>query len=141
MTTPRLSLPTPAPAQAKHIIVKEALTTLDAAVQLTLAGEALEPPANAADGVCLRVSADATGAFAGRDGTVAARALGQWRFLEPQSGWRAWDMETGTILVFDGMDGLNGAVEGACPIASHTSASAPMRTHSTPCPYAVIPRC
>src|SRR5690606_34673197 len=45
------------------------------------------------------VADGASGAWAGKDGMVAAFQDGGWRFLQPRDGWRAWVMDEGLLHV------------------------------------------
>ena len=102
--TAQLGLPLVMPAQAqKHVTINEALARLDAAAQLRVVSSILEtPPSMATDGVSYLVPADAVGEWLGRAGSIAVRCNGGWIFLDPKSGWRAWDGSTFGTLVFDG---------------------------------------
>ena len=73
-TTELLGLPYIAPSQAqKHVTHNEASRTLDALVQLAVKSRDLAaPPADPAPGRRHIVAAGATGAWAGKDGQVAA---------------------------------------------------------------------
>ncbi len=90
--TPNLALPFLAASQAqKHVTLNESLLRLDALVHLACMSRttAMPPPAPV-DGERYLVPAGAGGDWAGRDGTIAARADGAWSFLTPRDGWRAW---------------------------------------------------
>lgn len=91
-TTDNLLLPFILPSQAqKHVTHNEALRTLDAVVQITVADRDLTmPPALPAAGARFIVAAPATGAWAGKEGQIAAWQDGAWAFLAPQAGWLAW---------------------------------------------------
>ena len=99
--TDRLALPYIMAAQAqKHVTHNEAIRALDALVQLVLdETAAAAPPGSPADGACVGVGTGATGAFAGRDGTVAQWVDGAWMFHDPGDGWAAYDKATGEIVV------------------------------------------
>ncbi len=100
--TSRLALPLLAAGQAqKHVTHNEALTALDALVQLSVAGYRDEPPA-AAEGLRVIVGSGAGGAFSGRDGALAYVLDGAWLFATPQPGWRAWIEEHRRLEIFDG---------------------------------------
>lgn len=102
-TTPRLSLPLIAPAQAqKHITHNEALLALDRLVHLTAADRRNEPSAAPAEGVRHLVGDAPTGAFGGHADEVATFEAGFWRFEAPAAGWLAWLSEEDAALVFDG---------------------------------------
>ena len=68
--TSHLGLPLLAPAQAqKHVTVNEALTRLDAMVQLRVISTSLAtPPSSAIEGDCYGVPVGAVNDWAGRDG-------------------------------------------------------------------------
>ena len=102
--TPLLSLPYIQAAQAqKHVTHNAAIERLDMVVQLTLeATDATTPPANAPEGQAWALGPAPTGAWAGQAGDIAAWRGGGWLFVTPQTGWRAWDKTTSTVMVFDG---------------------------------------
>ncbi len=104
MTTPNLSLPLLAAAQAqKHVTVNEALSRLDGLVQLSVISSALTaPPATPTEGDRYIVAAGATGAWAGWDDSIALFSGGAWLRLIPQTGWLAWDQASGLALVWTG---------------------------------------
>lgn len=120
--TQKLSLPLLAPSQAqKHVTVNEALSRLDAAVQLTAVSRSLGvPPAAASEGSTYIVPAGAVNAWAGQDGKVAVRQNAGWVFLAPQAGWRAFVAPESRALVFDG----SGWIEDAVAVAAGGSAFA-----------------
>jgi len=104
MTTPNLTLEPLVSAQAqKHVTVNEAFARIDAATQLAvLDRDAPDPPASPGDGDRYLVPSGATGAWSGRDGTIAAwedATLG-WLFLAPRIGWRLWLIDEGKFVVF-----------------------------------------
>lgn len=90
--TSNLVLPLVASNQAqKHVTVNEALTRLDALVQLSVINRTLTaPPGSPADGDRHIIASGATGAWAGRDLNVAAWQNGAWTFLVPRNGWTLW---------------------------------------------------
>jgi hypothetical protein len=101
-----LKLPYLAAAQAqKHVTHNEALRRLDAVVQLAVLDSGLaDPPASPADGDRYIVAAGATGAWSGHDGEIAAWTDGAWAFAAPQSGWLAFDVAAGVLLVREAAD-------------------------------------
>lgn len=103
-TTSNLSLPYLAAAQAqKHVTVNDSLRALDAIVQLLVLDRDLTaPPGSPADGDRYIAGASATGAWAGKDGQIAAWQDGAWGFYVPKAGWRAWVKDEGVGLVHDG---------------------------------------
>jgi hypothetical protein len=101
--TPHLALPLLAAAQAqKHVTHNEALSTLDALVQLAVVERRPTPPGSPADGERHLVAADAAGLFAGQEGRIALFDLGAWRFLAPRAGWICHVAAEDAFLVFDG---------------------------------------
>lgn len=103
-TTANLALPYIMPAQAqKHVTHNEALRMLDAVVHLAVANRTLtSPPVTPAEGDRHIVGAGATGAWAGRDGQVAAFQDGVWAFHSPKPGWIAWVSSESMAFVFNG---------------------------------------
>jgi hypothetical protein len=90
--TNNLKLPYIMPSQAqKQVTHNEALAILDGVVQLAVADRTLAaPPGSPAEGDRHIVAAGATGAWAGKDGAVAAWQDGTWSFFTPLPGWLAW---------------------------------------------------
>jgi hypothetical protein len=87
-----LGLPLIAAGQAqKHVTVNEALTMLDAMVQLTVSSaEITQPPANPQNGARYLVPSDGTAAWLGHAGKIALWQDAHWLFLTPQQGWITW---------------------------------------------------
>lgn len=102
-TTQHLDLPLLVAAQAqKHVTLNEALTALDALVQLSVLDRTrTAPPASPAEGDRHIVAAGATGAWAGRSGQLALRLDGGWRFFKPGQGWTAWCAAEACSLVHE----------------------------------------
>jgi hypothetical protein len=90
--TTNLDLPYLMPSQAqKHVTHNEALAVLDAVVQLSVQSRGLTAPTGTeADGKRYIVPTDATDAWSGWDGAVAARIDGAWHKVVSASGWIAW---------------------------------------------------
>ncbi|MFN7054348.1 DUF2793 domain-containing protein [Hyphomonas sp.] len=105
-TSPRLHLPYLLANQAqKHVTLNEALTRLDALVQLAVESRSADaPPEEPEDGGVWIIAAGASGDWAGRDGQIAARQDGGWRFLAPQPGWAAFVLDEGGFAVWTGSD-------------------------------------
>jgi len=122
MNTPNLDLEPLVSAQAqKHVTVNEALARIDAATQLAvLDRDAPDPPASPADGDRYLLPTGATGAWNGRDGTIAAweSATGGWMFLTPRAGWRLWVIDEGKLVVFTdtGWQEAGGGTASANPV-------------------------
>jgi hypothetical protein len=104
--TANLSLPLLQSAQAqKHVTVNEALTRLDALVQLRLQSVAvLNPPVDAADGQAWAVPVGATDEWSGQDGRIAIRDNGGWVYAAPLAGWRAWVVDDSVEMRFGAAD-------------------------------------
>lgn len=101
----RLALPLITPGQAqKEMTHNEALARLDIMVQPVV--QAVAPPAvpaNPAVGQCWIVGINAAGAWAGKDGSLAAWTAGGWRFISPFEGMTAWSVaDTMTVIRRDG---------------------------------------
>jgi Protein of unknown function (DUF2793) len=113
-TTDRLALPLLAAAQAqKEMTHNEALTLLDALVQLVVVGHIAAPPATPAPGQCWIVATGATGAWAGRDGSIACWTGGGWRFAAPFPGMKAWHATEGVEYRRDATTWQGGITRGS----------------------------
>jgi hypothetical protein len=90
--TTKLVLPLVAFNQAqKHVTVNEALTRLDALVQLSVINRTLTaPPGSPQEGDRHIIASGATGAWLNKDLNVAAWQNGAWTFLVPRTGWTVW---------------------------------------------------
>src|SRR5690606_32322034 len=92
----------------KHVPVNEALTRLDAIVQISVLSRALsEPPAEPESGDRYIVADEPTDAWLGQDGAIASYDAGWW-FTVPGDGWLAWDRTAQELVVFT--DGVWAAV-------------------------------
>lgn len=102
--SPSLLLPYILPSQAqKHVTYNEAVRMLDALVQANAASDTLAaPPAEPAEGEAYIVAGPASGAWAGREGDLAAYQDGAWAFFAPSAGWRVWVQDAARLRVFDG---------------------------------------
>jgi Protein of unknown function (DUF2793) len=102
--TPNLALPYLAPAQAqKHVTVNESLRKLDALVQIAVLDRDLAaPPGSAENGARYIVAVGASGAWAGREQSIAASQDGAWFFHAPRAGWVAWVKDESLAVVWDG---------------------------------------
>lgn len=87
----------------KTVTHNAALTALDALVNCGVQSAALAaPPASPGDGQVWIVAAGGTGAWAGRDGSLAAWQDGAWQFYGPGRGMLAFNAATGGLLVWSG---------------------------------------
>jgi len=102
-TSAILSLPYILPAQAqKHVTHNEALLKLDILAQLTVAAiGTTTPPATPASGETHIPGAGATGDWAGQAQRIASWDGTAWVFVAPREGWRAFDLGSGLLHVFD----------------------------------------
>lgn len=88
----------------KHVTVNEALARLDAVAQMqVLADDLTSPPGSPVDGEAYVVGAAATGDWVGHDVELAVFSNGGWVFLTPKTGWRAWNIDAGVEVMFDGV--------------------------------------
>jgi len=103
-TTARLGLPVLAASQAqKHVTHNEALQRLDGVTQLVLTAIGAEtPPLLPVLGDVYALGLAPGGSWAGQGGRLAQWQFGQWLFLTPQNGWRAWDQTAALLRVFQG---------------------------------------
>jgi hypothetical protein len=104
-TTANLDLPYILPSQAqKHVTHNEALQLLDAIVQLVVSSQAASPPPDPEEGDCHAVIATATGDWTGQEGALAAYIDGDWIFIAPKPGWRAWFVPEGAQRYWTGTE-------------------------------------
>lgn len=99
-TTANLLLPFIVQGQAqKEVTHNEALTLLDALVQLSVKGRTLlNPPVSPTEGDRWIVPAGATGAWTSHTGKVALWKDSLWRFFPPREGWLAFVEDEGTVV-------------------------------------------
>lgn len=71
------------------------------------------PPDSPAEGDCYIVGADATGAWTGKSGCVAAWTSGGWRFVSPTEGMALFDRRSGSFAVYRAGSWEIGVVRGA----------------------------
>lgn len=100
--TPNLALPFIQPAQAqKHVTHNEAIERLDLIVQLCVQDfDVTDPPAGPNEGQIWALGVNATGAWSGADGQLAAWSGGGWFFITPVEGWRAWGVAGEELRVY-----------------------------------------
>lgn len=97
--SPRFGLPLLFAGQAqREIFVNEALSRLDALLHCSIEGTANTPPPAPVDGTVWRIGTAPNGDWAEQAEKIACRQSGQWLFVEPQDGMRAYDQSTGTEL-------------------------------------------
>ena len=102
--TVNLGLPCIEGGQAqKHVTHNDALRILDALVQLAVLDRDLtDPPGAPAEGERWIVKASASGVWSGHDNAIAAWQDGGWQFSPPQTGWVAFVVDEGTLVVWNG---------------------------------------
>jgi len=101
--TPNIGLPYIDTGQAqKELTHNEALNRLDVMTAPSVVNATTTaPPGAPTDGQAWIVAAGATGAWAGKDGQIAAW-FGGWQFFVPADGWKVWDASAGRQITFDG---------------------------------------
>ena len=105
MKSPNLNMPYIAPAQAqKHVTHNEALSRLDAIVQLSVLAVTDTPPENPQEGQRVIIGAAPSGDFEGQALKLAAFQDGVWMFYEAKMGWRAYVEDVSELRIFNGTD-------------------------------------
>jgi hypothetical protein len=109
-TTARLALPFIMPGQAqKELYHNEALTRIDLALHAAIEGPPLAtPPAASHNGQSWIVGAGATGAWSGKDGSLACWTEGGWRFIAPVPGMCVWNKAESYRVHWTGSDWSKG---------------------------------
>jgi hypothetical protein len=99
--TARFAMPLLAPGQSqKEWFHNEALQTIDALLCAMVEGPPVaQPPASPAEGQCFIIASGGSGAWAGKDGNLAAFTEGGWKFIAPSEGLRALDRASGQTLL------------------------------------------
>lgn len=101
--TPRHALPLLFAGQAqKELTVNEAHALADALLHPAIEGEAGDPPTAPEEGECWLVATGATGDWAGEDGKLACRQVGNWLFAAPCDGMRMLDRSSGQEIRYRG---------------------------------------
>jgi len=99
--TPNIGLPLLSSGQAqKEFFINQALGILDALHRNTVSASQPAPPATADEGACLRVTAPATGAWAGCEDHIAIRIGEDWHFVAPREGMRLLDSGADQTLFY-----------------------------------------
>lgn len=112
-TTPRLGLPLLAAGQAqKEFFLNQALFLLDALHPRAVKASQPAPPPNPMAGDCYRVTAPASGTWAGQADCIAVLVAGDWQFVAPAQGMALFDLARGHLLVF-----RSGWTLAPCPLA------------------------
>ena len=101
--TANIKLPLLAAAQAqKHVTVNEAITRIDAALQISIVSRDETTPPLSVPGDAYLVATGSVDGWAGRDGEIAFAVAAGWDFLQPKSGWRIWVASETVWISFDG---------------------------------------
>lgn len=113
--TPRFSLPFLFAGQAqKEFYVNQAQARIDALLHPVVEGTAAAPPATPQEGQAWLVGAEATGAWQGQGGTIAAFAAGTWLFITPRNGMQVFDISAAQYARF--ANGWHRAAAPAAPV-------------------------
>ena len=98
--TARFQIPLLAPGQAqKEFYHNEALEMIAALLcPVVEDGARAEPPTNPDIGACYLIASGASGAWLGKDGTIAFFTAGGWRFIAPIDGLSLRMRESGEAL-------------------------------------------
>lgn len=100
-STPALGLPLLFAGQAqKEFFVNEALSLLDALHARAVTASRTAPPASAADGACFRVTSPATGAWLGKEDSLALILAGEWHFIAPVEGMLVFDRTEARFVIY-----------------------------------------
>lgn len=79
----------------KETFVNELAARVDALLHLAIEGETANPPATPVDGQSWLIGASPTGDWTGQSGKIAARAAGNWLYLQPNAGMTLLNKATG----------------------------------------------
>ncbi|HQS97688.1 MAG: hypothetical protein B7X90_13555 [Novosphingobium sp. 17-62-19] len=94
------SIPMLAGQSQKETTVNESLIMLDMLLSGSVQGISNTPPSTPLPGEVWIVGNLPTGAFAGHTDSLAGWTDGGWRFVQPSSGFRVQDLDTGSTRVF-----------------------------------------
>lgn len=110
----RFSLPFILTSQSqKEVTHNEALIQLDLLLHLHVESDALlEPPLSPGDGMAWIIAPGAFGLWEGREAMIAQWLDGQWRYVEPKKGMRAWITDRNVQALYDGMGWQIGELRG-----------------------------
>lgn len=114
MHTPRLALPLLQPGQAqKEMLVNEAVSRLDIAVQGMVVAAAVDtPPVDPDPGDCWIVGGAPDGDWAGRAYEIAGWTSSGWLFVQPREGMQIWIGSTASVALFTGGVWRSGELHG-----------------------------
>lgn len=112
--SPRFALPFIVPGQAqKEHFHNEALLRIDAVIGARAEGALAAPPLTPSEGTSWIVASGATGAWAGRENSLAMWTASGWRFVAPAAGLRVWNESAAADWRWTGTAWSNGAVFGS----------------------------
>jgi hypothetical protein len=125
-STTNLALPYLDAAQSqKHVTHNAALAALDAIVMLSVIDRDLTaPPGSPADGARYLVAGSATGAWAGKDGKIAAYQDGAWAFYTAKEGWLCYVADEDVLIVFGGSTWAGPSAQNVALLGVNTTADA-----------------
>ncbi len=120
LRTARHDLPLLFAGQAqKETFVNELAARVDALLHLAIESETATPPTTPVDGQSWLVGASPAGVWLGQSGTIAARAAGNWLFLQPTAGMTLLNKATGQQIRY--RSGWQAPAKPALPSGGATS--------------------
>jgi len=94
-TTDKFELPLLFSGQAqREFFINEALTLIDAIMQMAVLAAQTAPPTTPSEGHAYRVLPGATAEWIGQDNNIAIFAGGTWKYISPQNGLKVFDRTT-----------------------------------------------
>lgn len=133
--TTNFSLPYLAVQQAnKEIVHNEALAIIDASLQLRVQDKDLNtPPGSPVDGVAYIVGPSPTGLWSGHANAIALyfSELGQWIFITPKSGYRAYVVDESIFYQFSGSAWIGGVASNASATDTVTASTTQTQVGAT----------
>ncbi|MGB3472146.1 MAG: DUF2793 domain-containing protein [Erythrobacter sp.] len=100
-TSPNFALPLLFTGQAqKEFVLNQSTLAIDALLQRGIEASQETPPAQAQDGECYRVTAQATGEWQGHEDAIAIRISGAWNYAPPAHGMAVFDRGQQQLLIF-----------------------------------------
>lgn len=90
----------PAGQAQKEFYVNQALTILDGLAQHAVVSSLPQPPADAGEGGCYRITAPTSGEWSGHADQIAIRIADSWHFVAPAQGMLLFDRAAGVWLCF-----------------------------------------
>lgn len=84
----------------KDVTHNDAISAIDTLLHLAVESIAASQPVAPLAGQCWIIASGATGAWAGRDGRIAAFTSAGWTEAAPGEGCLAWDKESGVFAIF-----------------------------------------